>query len=361
MVRFWLIVGALRRDRARALLRRMDAQAIDGRASVEARRRGPAAPSASRARASRARPPRGCSPPRRARHGRRRADGEALRAKSPLPGVAVRLGDGDTLPDGTRARRHLAGLAAGRARCSPPRPRPASRSSARSSSPGGCAGPGAAPVAGDHRHRRQDHRRAHAGLHARRRRAPHDRRRQRRHADRRGRGRRRHRPREPYDVLAVELSSFQLHWSASVRPVRRDRAQRRARPPRLARLAGGVRRRQGQDLRAGHPRRRQRGRRVVQPRAGRTRRSLACGFTLGSPARRAARRRRGPAGRPGVHRRPGARGGRAGRADRRPAVRAAQRRQRARRGGAGPRVRRAGRGRTRRACARSRPTRTASS
>ena len=47
---------------------------------------------------------------------------------------------------------------------------------------------------------------------------------------------------EPYDVLAVELSSFQLHWAPVVRAARRRRAQRRRRPPRLARLHGGVRR-----------------------------------------------------------------------------------------------------------------------
>ena len=49
--------------------------------------------------------------------------------------------DGDRLPGRHRPGRHLARLAAGRTRCSPRRPRPASRSGARSSWPGGCAGP----------------------------------------------------------------------------------------------------------------------------------------------------------------------------------------------------------------------------
>ena len=54
---------------------------------------------------------------------------------------------------------------------------------------------------------------------------------------------------EPYDVLAVELSSFQLHWTHSLRAGRRACLNVAAGPPRLARLDGGVRRRQGQDLR----------------------------------------------------------------------------------------------------------------
>ena len=72
------------------------------------------------------------------------------------PGSTVRLGDGDTLPVGADARRHLARLAAGLSRCSSP-PRPAaSRCGARSSWPGGCA-TRAVAVARRHRHQRQDH------------------------------------------------------------------------------------------------------------------------------------------------------------------------------------------------------------
>ena len=59
---------------------------------------------------------------------------------------------------------------------------------------------------------------------------------------------------EGRDVLAVELSSFQLHWSPSVRAGRGVRAERRRGPPRLARLDGRLRRRQG----AGAARRRSR-------------------------------------------------------------------------------------------------------
>ena len=43
-------------------------------------------------------------------------------------------------------------------------------------------------------------------------------------------------------MLAVELSSFQLHWSLDAAAARRRGAQPRRRPPRLARLARGVRR-----------------------------------------------------------------------------------------------------------------------
>ena len=109
-----------------------------------------------------------------------------------------------------RPRRHLTRLAAGRSRCSPPRPRAASRSGARSSWPGGCgpAGPGWLGVTGTNGKtttvqmlasilRAAGHRAVAAGnvglplldavL-----------------AD------------PPYDVLAVELSSFQLHWTSTV-------------------------------------------------------------------------------------------------------------------------------------------------
>ena len=50
-------------------------------------------------------------------------------------------------------------------------------------------------------------------------------------------------------MLAVELSSYQLHWAPSVRAHSARRTEPRPRPPRLARLDGGVRRRQGPCLR----------------------------------------------------------------------------------------------------------------
>ena len=53
---------------------------------------------------------------------------------------------------------------------------------------------------------------------------------------------------EPYDVIAVELSSFQLHWQRSVAPRRLGLPQRRARPRRLARLPRGVPAGQGPGL-----------------------------------------------------------------------------------------------------------------
>ena len=95
---------------------------------------------------------------------------------------------------------------------------------------------GAAPVARAHRHQRQDHRRAHAHRHADRRRAQ-------------GRS-----PRATWACPIVEAvaravrrprrRAVQLPAAlvAHARPARRRGAQRGARPPRLARLAGGVRR-----------------------------------------------------------------------------------------------------------------------
>ncbi len=43
---------------------------------------------------------------------------------------------------------------------------------------------------------------------------------------------------QPVEVLAVELSSFQLHWAPSLRPDAGRGAQRRRGPPGLARLHG---------------------------------------------------------------------------------------------------------------------------
>ncbi len=57
-----------------------------------------------------------------------------------------------------------------------------------------------------------------------------------------------------HEVLAVELSSFQLHWSPSIRPLAGLRAQRRRGPPRLARVDGRLRRREGQGAARGRSR-----------------------------------------------------------------------------------------------------------
>ncbi len=85
-----------------------------------------------------------------------------------------------------------------------------------------------------------------------------------------------------YDVLAVELSSFQLHWTSTVEFTAARDPQRRARPPRLARLDAGVRAGQGGDLAGERGRGLQRGRRglVASLAAGRER---TVGFTLARP------------------------------------------------------------------------------
>ena len=114
---------------------------------------------------------------------------------------------------------------------------------------------------------------------------------------------------EPYDVLAVELSSFQLHYTASmsaesaaVLNVAEDHLDWYApdrmatTPPTRARVyerrAAGLRlQRRRPEHRAAGPR----GRRRARARA-------PSGFTLGMPGGRHARRRRGPPRRPGLHR-----------------------------------------------------------
>ena len=170
---------------------------------------------------------------------------------------------------------------------------------------------------------------------------------------------------EPYDVLAVELSSFQLHWTHSMRAESAARAQRRARTTSTgtARLDGATPRDKGRDLRA----RRQRGLRLQRRR----------------PGDRAARRARprssraaGPSASPSAPRPsacsassttcwPTARSSRTGRPraaelgtldDLRRPPRPAQRRQRPGGRRAGPRPRRARRRRPRRRCAPSAPT-----
>ena len=151
-------------------------------------------------------------------------------------GADVRLGEGAThvLPDGRRRRRHPLRAGGRRPRCSCGAASAGSRSGARSSSPGGCATPRRRPLAGGHRHQRQDHHRADA----------------------------RHILRTaglrsvavgnvglpiveavmdpaPYDVFAVELSSFQLHYTDSMARRGRGGAERRRGPSRL--VPGDVR------------------------------------------------------------------------------------------------------------------------
>lgn len=156
---------------------------------------------------------------------------------------------------------------------------------------------------------------------------------------------------EEYDVLAVELSSYQLHWAPSLRALRR-RTQPGPRPPRLARLHGGVRRGQGPGLR-GQPRRLrlQRGRpgdRGPGPR-GRRRGGLP-GHRLhpqhAGPVP-TGRRRRHPR-RPRLRGEPAEAGPGAGRGQGHRPARPAQHRQRPRGRCPGPRLRRRARGRTRR-------------
>ena len=100
-------------------------------------------------------------------------------------------------------------------------------------------------------------------------------------------------------VLAVELSSFQLHWSPSVVPAAGVRAQRRRGPSRLARLDGRLRGGQGAGAaRAGG------GRGGGRPGGGRAARRGAGGAAGRGDAGRAragpARDRRRRAGRPRV-------------------------------------------------------------
>ena len=112
---------------------------------------------------------------------------------------------------GHRPGRDLARVASDDAAAGRGRRSRASRSGARSSWPGACVATGRGAVAGRHRHQRQDHDRADARVDPAGRRAARAGRRQRRHAGRRGG----HGP-AGRDVLAVELSSFQLHWTHSM-------------------------------------------------------------------------------------------------------------------------------------------------
>ena len=113
--------------------------------------------------------------------------------------------------------------------------------------PGGCAA-GAPPWLARHRHQRQDDHDDDARGDPARGRPAHRRARQHRRAARRRDGRR-------YDVLAVELSSFQLHWSSPLAPQigallnladdHLDWHGRSTRTPRPRRRSGGRRRGRG--------------------------------------------------------------------------------------------------------------------
>ena len=91
---------------------------------------------------------------------------------------------------------------------------------------------------------------------------------------------------EPAELLAVELSSFQLFWAPSLRPEAGVGAQRRRGPPRLARLFGRLCARQG--ARADRAGGRRRARRPARGRAAGQRRPRRCGSVSGSASRRRA-------------------------------------------------------------------------
>ena len=171
---------------------------------------------------------------------------------------------------------------------------------------------------------------------------------------------------EPYDVLAVELSSFQLHYtdsmsaeSAAVLNVAEDHLDW------YAGLGDGrLRRRQGPHLRAGPARlrlqRRRPGDRAAGPRGRRRRGRPRDRLHPRHARRRHGRRGRRHPRRPGLHR--GARHQRRRAVhDRRPGLaRPALRRQRAGRGRPGPRPRRLRRRRCATGCGPSGPTGTGS-
>ncbi|MGX1121183.1 UDP-N-acetylmuramoylalanine--D-glutamate ligase [Streptomyces ambofaciens] len=151
-------------------------------------------------------------------------------------GVTVRLGDGDTLPEGTELIVTAPGwkptkplfTAAEEARCPGLGRRGAGLAAARPRRPGTRA------LAGGHRHQRQDHHRPDARLDPEGGRAAHRSRRQHRRLPA-GRGHRRggvRRPRRGAVQLPAPLGAL------PARPLRR-RAQPRPGPPRLARLDGG--------------------------------------------------------------------------------------------------------------------------
>ena len=167
---------------------------------------------------------------------------------------------------------------------------------------------------------------------------------------------------EPYDVLAVELSSFQLHYT---HVDARASPRRCSTSPRTTSTGTVLAWRTTPPTRAGSTSASERAcvYNVADPvteelvrEADVVEGARAVGFTLGVPGRRHGRRRRRRAGRPGLRR--------AAAAQRRRAVHAsptwpppapALRRQRAGRGRAGPRARRAARPRSATGCAPSGP------
>ena len=240
-------------------------------------------------------------PRRRGRRPRPTRERELRRASCARSAPTVRLGDGTALPDGADLVVTSPGW----------RPdSPAARRGGRGRPRGlgrGRAGLAAAPgrpgtVARRHRHQRQDHDRADARVDPARPPATA----RSRPATSASRSSTPCSADPPYDVLAVELSSFQLHWTVTVALVCRRRPQRRPRPPRLARLARGLRRRQGAGRGAATGRRLQR-RRPAGRRSSSRGADVRQGFrAIGSPWRAVGRARRGRrrAGRPVRRHRP---------------------------------------------------------
>ena len=275
------------------------------------RRRGP--------RASPARGRRRAAAAGRRRGRRRRAPTSDARARAvqvlETLGAQVRLGDeaATALPDGHRAGRDLARAGARTRRCSSRRPTPASRCGARSSWPGGCAPPttrrpgwpSPAPTARP-RPCGCSRRSCRPPAGARSPPATSARRWSRPCCDRAA----------PYDVLAVELSSFQLHWATS----RRARSPRRCSTSPPTTSTGTARWRRTPRTRAASTQDAEVAcvYNVADPATERLVRDAdveegcrAVGFTLGVPAVGDARRRRRHAGRPRLRRGPAQLGGRA--------------------------------------------------
>ena len=149
---------------------------------------------------------------------------------------------------------------------------------------------------------------------------------------------------EPYDVLAVELSSHQLHWSNSlalhsavVLNLQPDHYEwhggAQGYRDAKAKIYSGVEFSCVYNVADPETERMVEEADVVEG-------ARAIGFTLGTPGLVHARRGRRPAGRPGVHRAAQGLRARAGQARRHPPGRAAQRGERAGRGRARPLVRR---------------------
>ena len=165
---------------------------------------------------------------------------------------------------------------------------------------------------------------------------------------------------EPYPVVAVELSSFQLYWSVDDRAARRRRAQPGRAPPGLARRHGVVRGRQGQDLRAQarSPSATRRTSALGRDGGGRDGARAPADWWLPARARPVAASSAWPAAGSSTTR--SALRVRLAREERGASGRAAQRGRRARGSGAGPRLRRPARLDRRRPRRASCPSRTAS-